>query len=397
MIGSIRVGSVGKRFSLFHERPRSLKEAVTLRRRRIYDEFWALQDVSFQVEPGETIGIIGANGSGKSTLLKCLARILTPDRGSIEVGGRVGALLELGAGFHPELTGRENVFLNGAILGVNRRELKERFDEIVALAGLERFIDTRVKNYSSGMYARLGFAIAVSLRPDILLVDEVLAVGDEEFQHRSMAKFEELRRSGRTLVLVTHALDLVAQTCDRAVLLRDGRLADIGPAPKVVATYRQGLAATADPVPLPPPNATPARRGLEVTGVEFQGTGPGSRVVAGGTMEVVLDWVAHEAVRDIEIEVLMSAGGMGGPRGETTSRTAATRAATVPGGRGRARLRLPGVLLAPGEYVVSVALRARGDLQADGQPSFYTLRIEPGTDGRGTHSGAPPRLLGDRA
>src|SRR6185503_14377856 len=178
VVGDIRLEGVGKRFRLFHERPRSLKEAA-LGRRRTYDEFWALQDVSFQVEPGETIGIIGPNGSGKSTLLKCLSRILTPDRGSILVSGQVGALLELGAGFHPEMTGRENVFLNGAILGVNRRELKARFDEIVGLAELERFIDMPVKNYSSGMYARLGFAVAVTLRSDILLVDEVLAVGDE--------------------------------------------------------------------------------------------------------------------------------------------------------------------------------------------------------------------------
>jgi ABC-type polysaccharide/polyol phosphate transport system ATPase subunit len=379
VIGSIRVEGVSKRFSLFHERPRSLKEAVTLGRRRIYDEFWALQDVSFQVRPGETLGIIGANGSGKSTLLKCLARILTPDRGSIAVNGRVGALLELGAGFHPELTGRENVFLNGAILGVNRNELKARFDEIVALAGLERFIDTRVKNYSSGMYARLGFAIAVSLRPDVLLVDEVLAVGDEEFQHRSMAKLDELRTSGRTLVLVTHALDIVAQRCDRAVFLRNGCVAEIGPAPKVVAAYRQSVAVTADPVPLPLPATEPARRPLEILGVEVHGGGPGARVVAGHALEVVVDWRAHQEVQDLEIEVSISAGGITGPLGQAASRSTAGPAATPD--RGRVRLRLPGVFLAPGDYVVSVALRAR-DLPTDGPPSIYALRIEPGPDDR---------------
>jgi lipopolysaccharide transport system ATP-binding protein len=381
VIGSIRVEGVSKRFNLFHERPRSLKEAVTLRRRRIYDEFWALQDVSFQVRPGETLGIIGANGSGKSTLLKCLARILAPDRGSIVVNGRVGALLELGAGFHPELTGRENVFLNGAILGVGRSELKARFDEIVALAGLERFIDTRVKNYSSGMYARLGFAIAVSLRPDILLVDEVLAVGDEEFQHRSMAELEGLRRSGCTLVLVTHALDIVAQRCDRALFLRDGCPVEIGPAPKVVGAYRQSVAAVADPVRVPPPGPKPARRPLEIVGVEVRGAGPGARVVAGHALEVAIDWRAHEEVRDFEIEVAISAGGISAPLGEAAARSTAGPAGLFPA-RGRARLRLPDVFLTPGDYVVSVALRSQ-DLPADGPPSTYALRIEPAPDGPG--------------
>jgi ABC-type polysaccharide/polyol phosphate transport system ATPase subunit len=237
----IRVEGLGKRFRLFHERPRTIKEVITLRRRRSFDEFWALRDVSLNVAAGETVGIIGANGSGKSTLLKCLARILVPDEGSLSVTGRVGALLELGAGFHPELTGRENVFLNGSILGVRRRELKARFDEVVALAGLERFIDTPVKNYSSGMYIRLGFAVAVSVRPDVLLVDEVLAVGDEEFQRKSLAKFKELRSDGRAIVLVTHNLKSVREMCDRAVLLRDGRVVEIGPADSVVEAYLRSV------------------------------------------------------------------------------------------------------------------------------------------------------------
>jgi ABC-2 type transport system ATP-binding protein len=383
-IGSIRVDGVGKRFRLFHERPRSIKEAIILRQRRTYEEFWALRDVSLEVEPGETIGIIGANGSGKSTLLKCLARILAPDTGSIVVNGRVGALLELGAGFHPELTGRENVFLNGAILGVNRRELKARFDEIVAMAGLERFIDTPVKNYSSGMYVRLGFSIAVSLPQDILLVDEVLAVGDEVFQQRSMAKFDELRNSGRTLVLVTHALDVVEERCDRAVLLRDGRLIDIGPAPQVVAAYRQGLIDSAQLLEDPPREA-PAGRAIEVTGVEFRGAGPGSPVAAGQAMEMAIDWMAHEEVRDVEIEVAIftrdGARGSAGPLAETTSRAAAGRPAILPA-RGRARLRIPEVLLAPGEYVVSVAMRAGGEMANGNPPTTYALPIEPGHDGR---------------
>ena len=371
MVGAIRLTGVGKRFRLFQDRPRSLKEAITLGRRRTYEEFWALRDVSFEVAPGEVIGIIGANGSGKSTLLKCLARILRPDSGSIQVGGRLGALLELGAGFHPEMTGRENVFLNGAILGVNRRELKERFDEIVALAALERFIDTPVKNYSSGMYARLGFAIAVSLRSDILLVDEVLAVGDAAFQQRSMAKFEELRRRGCTLVLVTHALNVVEDLCDRAVLLREGRLADIGPAPRVVSSYRQAL----DASPPVTAQASALRRRIEVTAVAFQGAGPGSSVTTGQPLEVAIDWMAQEAARDLEIDVAILTGDGAVPVAESAA-LPVDGTAMLPN-HGRTRLRLPEVLLAPGQYVVSVAIRT-GDPEAVGEPSRYPLRIEPG-------------------
>ena len=238
MGGAITVEGVSKKFRLFHERPRSLKEVVTRRRRRTFDEFWALRDVSFTVDPGETVGVIGPNGSGKSTLLKCLARILRPERGRIDVQGKLRALLEVGAGFHPELTGRENVFLNGAILGLNRTEVRDRFDEIVSFAGLERFIDTPVKSYSSGMYVRLGFAIAVNVRPDILLVDEVLAVGDEGFQRKCLDRIREFQREGRTIVFVTHAADLVRQICDQAVMLEKGKIRKAGTPDDVVREFR---------------------------------------------------------------------------------------------------------------------------------------------------------------
>jgi ABC-type polysaccharide/polyol phosphate transport system ATPase subunit len=176
----ISVEGVSKRFRLYHERNQSLKSALMRRGRVRYDEFWALKDVSFEVRPGMTFGLVGHNGSGKSTMLKCIARILRPEKGKISVDGRMSALLELGAGFHPELSGRENVYLNGSILGMSKRQLEQKFDEIVGFAGLERFIDMPVKNYSSGMYVRLGFSIAINVNPDILLVDEVLDVGGEE-------------------------------------------------------------------------------------------------------------------------------------------------------------------------------------------------------------------------
>ena len=241
MTAAVEVHELSKRFRLFHERNQSIKATILRRRRASFEEFWALRDVSFAVDTGVTFGIIGENGSGKSTLLKCLARILRPDAGSVAVNGSVSALLELGAGFHPELSGRENVFLNAAILGLGRSEVRRRFDDIVEFAGLERFIDTPVKNYSSGMYVRLGFSVAINVDPDVLLVDEVLAVGDESFQRRCGEKFAELRASGRTIVLVSHALETVSNLCDQAAWLEQGQLKQLGPASAVVDEYLGGV------------------------------------------------------------------------------------------------------------------------------------------------------------
>ena len=203
---AISAERVSKRFRLYHDRNQTLKAAVVRGRRARYEDFWALKDVSFEIERGETFGIIGPNGSGKSTMLKCLSRILRPEEGTIEVRGSMSSLLELGAGFHPELSGRENVYLNAAILGLTRKQVDARFDEIVSFAGLERFIDMPVKNYSSGMYVRLGFAVAINVDPEILLIDEVLAVGDEAFQRKSAEKIAEFRDSHRTVVIVSHGL-----------------------------------------------------------------------------------------------------------------------------------------------------------------------------------------------
>ena len=233
---AIAVDHVSKRYRLYHERNQSLKVALLRRGRMKYEEFWALKDVSLEIPTGETFGLIGENGSGKSTLLKCMARILRPDQGSIRVKGKVSALLELGAGFHPELSGRENVFLNGSILGLSKRELDKRFDEIVAFAGLERFIDTPVKNYSSGMYVRLGFSVAINVDPDVLLVDEVLAVGDEQFQRKCNEKFAELKAAGKTLVIVSHGLSAVRNLCDHVAWLEHGVLKQVGGA-GVVDSY----------------------------------------------------------------------------------------------------------------------------------------------------------------
>jgi ABC-2 type transport system ATP-binding protein len=234
---AITVNEVSKRFRLYYERNQSLKATVMRRRRARYDEFWALQDVSFDIPSGSTFGLIGENGSGKSTLLKCIARILRPDHGDITVKGRVSALLELGAGFHPELSGRENVYLNGAILGMTKRQVRDRFDDIVGFAGLEQFIDSPVKNYSSGMYLRLGFAVAINVDPDVLLIDEIFAVGDAEFQKRCNEKLSELQESGTTIVIVSHALESLRNLCDGAALLEHGKLIGVGKTSEIVDMY----------------------------------------------------------------------------------------------------------------------------------------------------------------
>ncbi|MCU4185563.1 ABC transporter ATP-binding protein [Acidiferrimicrobium sp. IK] len=234
---AVAVADVSKKYRLYHERNQSLKAAVMRGRRAIAEEFWALRDVSFEVPAGKTFGLIGENGSGKSTMLKCLARILVPDGGTVDVRGKVSALLELGAGFHPELSGRENVYLNGAILGLRRKELERRFDDIVDFAGVGQFIDEPVKNYSSGMYVRLGFSVAINVDPDVLLVDEVLAVGDEAFQRKSSEKFAELKERGTTIVVVSHSMGSVQTLCDEVAWFEHGHLKEIGAPRDVIEAY----------------------------------------------------------------------------------------------------------------------------------------------------------------
>lgn len=235
----VRVSHLSKRFRLFHERHQSLKQSLLNRRRSNYEDFWALRDISFDVPTGETFGIIGHNGSGKSTLLKCLTKILQPDEGSVAVNGSISALLELGAGFHPELSGRENVFLNAAILGVPRRQIEQRFDEIVDFSGLEKFIDTPVKNYSSGMFVRLGFAVAINVDPDVLIIDEVLAVGDADFQAKCGDKIADFRERDKTIVLVTHAMEDVVRLCKRAAWIDHGELRMLGSPHDLTDAYLQ--------------------------------------------------------------------------------------------------------------------------------------------------------------
>ncbi|MEX1177472.1 MAG: ABC transporter ATP-binding protein [Nitriliruptor sp.] len=244
---AIVVDGVTETFRLFHERPSGLKERLARVRRSSFTDFNALEDVSFTVNHGESVAVIGHNGSGKSTLLKILARILPPDDGVAITNGRVASLLELGAGFHGDLSGRENIYLNGAILGLSRAEIDQRFDEIVDVAGIRPLLDTAVRTYSSGLYVRLGFAIAVTVDPDILLVDEVLAVGDAEFQERSLDRMKRFREEGKTFVLVSHDLDSVREMCDRTIVLDRGRVAFDGNVSEGVELYRQRVASASVP------------------------------------------------------------------------------------------------------------------------------------------------------
>lgn len=238
---SVRVDGVGKRFRLYHERNQTLKAAIMRRRTAVYDEFWALEDVSFDVPQGSTFGLIGSNGSGKSTLLKCLAKIYQPDRGSIQYFGKMAAMLEVGSGFHHELSGRENIYLNGSILGMSKKDIDRKFDEIVDFSGVEKFIDQPVKNYSSGMYVRLGFSVAINVDPEILVVDEVLAVGDAEFQAKCFNKFAEFKSLGKTVILVSHSMQSVRSMCDHAAWLNKGTLMAVGDAESTIAAYEGSL------------------------------------------------------------------------------------------------------------------------------------------------------------
>ena len=234
---AIQVDHVSKTFRVYRDRNQSLKATILSGSRGKFDEFRALDDVSLEIPEGKTFGLLGNNGSGKSTLLKCIAQILEPNAGSITRHGSMAAMLEVGSGFHPELSGRENVYLNGSILGMTKAEIDRKFDSIVDFSGVEQFIDQPVKNYSSGMYVRLGFAVSIHVEPDILLVDEVLAVGDMAFQEKCMEKFAEFRRAGRTVVVVSHGLEQMRSFCDEAAWLHHGVLKDVGNAAEIVDRY----------------------------------------------------------------------------------------------------------------------------------------------------------------
>ncbi len=338
----------------------------------------ALRDVSFEVSHGETVGIIGSNGSGKSTLLKLLAGILRPTSGEVEVQGRLAALLELGAGFHPELSGRENVEIAGLLLGLSKGEIARRFDDIVRFAELEEFLDAPLRTYSSGMAVRLGFSIAAHSDPDVLLVDEVLAVGDEAFAHRSVEKFSEFEKAGKTILLVSHDLSLVAARCGRAIWLDGGRLLADGPAAETVARYRERVAEREGEKRLAPGPGSPAvsigsgrARIVAVRMVDGRGR-PSGRLRSGEPAAIEMDARADPSLRDFVFGFAISTVSGQAVFGSNTALDGLTGEDFT--GEARVRMDIPVLALAPGVYSLDAAVHA-----LDGAPYDYrrdVLRFE---------------------
>ena len=305
---AIEIVGVTKRFRRHTEPNKSIKERLLYFRKNEVKEFDALHDIDLEVAQGETIGLLGHNGSGKSTLLKCIAGTIRPTSGEIRVRGRMAAMLELGAGFHPDLTGRENVYLNGSILGFSREHVTRIFDEIVAFAELEEFIDQQVKYYSSGMYARLGFAVAVNLEPDVLLVDEVLAVGDENFQRKCLERVRRFQTEGRTIVLVTHSPDQVIQLCDRALVLDHGHSLHVGDTAEAVRVFRHALHASSgstDPV-LAEAAAAAAGGALRIAGATATADDGSDTVQPGDGVTIELRYVAADLVPSARARIVIT-------------------------------------------------------------------------------------------
>ncbi|HYE15903.1 MAG TPA: ABC transporter ATP-binding protein [Pyrinomonadaceae bacterium] len=346
------------------------------------DRFWALKDVTFDVMPGEVVGIVGRNGAGKSTLLKILSRITEPSEGRVELYGRVGSLLEVGTGFHPELTGRENIFLNGAILGMRKAEIERKFDEIVRFAEIERFIDTPVKRYSSGMYVRLAFAVAAHLEPEILIVDEVLAVGDAAFQKKCLGKMGEVARGGRTVLFVSHNMGAVNQLCTRAVHVAGGRVKDIGPTRQVVTDYLSELFRGGGE------DLEELRQLRTGAGVRFRrielASADGATVPFDRPVEYLLDVESDVDMEGLSIGSTVFSVTTGHSVGSLITRE---KFDVEAGRRVRLRLRVSGANLAPGSYYAGFSIGRGGDAGARtdfdavvGRPAFQVLPLSDESD-----------------
>ena len=389
---AITVDGAKKRYRVYRRHETTLKSTIIRGRRGVYDEFAALDGVSFEIPRGQAVGIVGRNGAGKSTLLKLLARIIEPDAGSIAIDGRVSALLEVGAGFHPEYTAIENIYLSGAIYGISRKELASRVDDIIAFAELERFADNPVKTYSSGMFARLGFAIAVNVDPDVLLVDEVLAVGDQSFQARCIDRMLEFRNAGKTLVLVTHDLGAVESFCERAIWIDKGLVREDALPHHVIRAYvadvnqqdeaqsaeralKEQGSEVAEHIP------TNASHPVHLTSMSFTSLDGEEREVfhTGETMRVRISYSASaeqpDPICELDIErhdrVLVAS---------ASTRVSGFTLPTIAAGDGWFEWQLDSLTLTPGTYYFTPRIMEQSGMHAyDEHVHWYRIRVHTGT------------------
>lgn len=382
-VNAIEVEGLGKRYLLGEDQPgRSVRESILASVRRMRtggrrrEEIWSLRDIDLSIREGEAVGVIGRNGAGKSTLLKILSRITEPTYGVSRTYGRVTSLLEVGTGFHPELTGRENVYLNGAILGMTRRDIDRRFDEIVSFAGVPRFMDTPVKRYSSGMYLRLAFSVAAHLEPDIMVVDEVLTVGDAEFQARCLRRMETAEREGRTVVFVSHNLDAVTRLCSRAIWLEAGRIAADGASENVVERYLESLVERAI-------HKNPVRHDLgpvrleQVTIIDKSGR-PAQVMRRDDGFTIEVRFTIREDVRGLDLSAYILDARGGEVISESWSDTSEDRNCSA--GEHVARLRIPPILNV-GEYLVGLWLGTPYETLLQEMPASR-FRLEGDVKGR---------------
>jgi ABC-type polysaccharide/polyol phosphate transport system ATPase subunit len=417
-MAAIEVRDVHKHYRRYGRRKNfgTLKSALLsgslLRDLRPDDLLEALNGVTFDVAAGRTFGVIGRNGSGKSTMLKLIAGIGKPTSGTVRVDGRVSALIELGAGFHPEISGRENVFINGMMLGLTRREIGRRFDEIVAFAELQEFIDAPVKTYSSGMYMRLGFAVAINVDPDVLLVDEVLAVGDEAFTHKCLDKFADLRRRGKTVLIVTHSLDLVARFCDEALWLDRGRVREQGDPKRVIDAYLLDVAASEErqladaetvataaaaraPAPAAAPDEPPdlsnaaegrwGSREAEITHVELRRSdgAPAHLFTSGDALDIRMHVRAHAPLRDVVFGV-----GIFNAEGVCCYGTNTLIEGVRPkelAGEAAVEFHIPSLDLVAGTYKLDVAVHRESGAPFDYHRQLYGFRVTAPTKDAGIY------------
>ena len=377
---AVDIRGVSKRFRLAHGRPNTIKERIIHSgKRQVTEDFWALNDVSMRVAEGETVGILGRNGSGKSTLLKCICGVLQPTSGEVAVRGKLAGLLELGAGFQQDLTGRENIYLNGSLLGMTKREVDRVFDAIVDFSELEEFIDGPVKFYSSGMYVRLGFAVAVNMNPDILVIDEVLAVGDERFQRKCLNRVMEFQREGRTILLVTHSADQVRSICNRGMVLSHGRLVVEGEPGEATRIFREGLmaegaamsiapavvAVPAAPAPTGETLASDAERPVRFTYVQHSFSGDNSLpyLCTGDAMTIAVGFAALVPTEDVVFSLEVRDG-----NGNMLMRTDTSIIGTrldLPKGVGTMHFGIEEMPLLDGAFSYAIGIQSRGGVLYD--------------------------------